>query len=69
MTRNLKQLTSKECAVIALLSEGLTNRQIGERISWSEDKVENCQQKMLCKLGFSHSYQLISWAYREGVLK
>lgn len=69
MIRNLKPLTSKECTVIALLAEGLNNRQIGERFKWSEDKVEQCYQKMLHKLGFSHSYQLISWAYREGVLK
>ncbi|MFD2247717.1 response regulator transcription factor [Pontibacter ruber] len=69
MTRNLKQLTNKECRVIALLADGLTNGQIGERFSWSENQVEQCHQKMLRKLGFSHSYQLISWAYREGILK
>ena len=69
MIEKTKQLTSKECTVIALLAEGLTNSQIGDRFSWSEEQVERCLQKMLQKLGFNHTYQLISWAYREGVLK
>lgn len=55
--------------MIAYLADGLTHEQIGKKLEWSELTVESRLEEMMRKLNMSHSYQLISWAYLEGVLK
>lgn len=55
--------------MIAYLADGYTNKQIGDKFKLSEDDVQKYLQKMMLKKGFNHSYQLISWAYLDGVLK
>jgi DNA-binding NarL/FixJ family response regulator len=50
------------------MAEGYTNKQIGEKQGISEAAVQEYLHEMMEKQGFYHSFQLISWAYREGVL-
>lgn len=69
MEANLQMLSRRECSMIACLADGFTNKQIGEKFNLSEDDVQKYLQKMMQKKGFNHSYQLISWAYLDGVLK
>ncbi|WP_181885007.1 response regulator transcription factor [Pontibacter diazotrophicus] len=69
MKANLQILSWRECSMIAYLADGYTNKQIGEKFNLSEDDVQEYLQKMMKKKGFNHSYQLISWAYLDGVLK
>lgn len=69
MNRNVRVLSERECKIIALMSEGYTNRQIAEQLSCSSPSVEKSLESMQRKLGVGHLYQLISWAYLEGVLK
>ena len=44
-------LTDQERRVLELLAEGLTNRQIGERLYLAEKTVKNYVSNLLTKLG------------------
>ncbi|WP_439882537.1 response regulator transcription factor [Pontibacter sp. MBLB2868] len=68
MIRKLRPLSNTECKVIALLAEGYNYQQIGKKFKWSEQTVEVTLHQMKQKLELEHSYELISWAYRHGIL-
>lgn len=53
----LKALTDQERAVLELIAEGLTNRQIGERLFLAEKTVKNYVSHLLAKLGVDHRTQ------------
>ena len=69
MERNVRLLSERECEILALLSEGYTYHHIAERLGITVATVEKSLQNMLRKKQFGHAYQLVSWAYREGVLR
>jgi DNA-binding NarL/FixJ family response regulator len=54
--------------VAELVAEGLSNRQIGERLYVSERTAETHVQNILMKLGFTSRAQVAEWAAREGLL-
>lgn len=58
-------LSVREEEVAALVSEGLTNRQIAERLLISERTAQNHVQHILTKLGFSSRSQIASWKARS----
>ena len=47
----LKRLTAQERRILELVAEGLTNRQIGERLFLAEKTVKNYMSNVLAKLG------------------
>jgi DNA-binding NarL/FixJ family response regulator len=47
----------RERQILALIADGLTNRQIGERLSLAEKTVKNYVSTLLSKLGMSHRTQ------------
>ena len=49
----LDALTDQERRILLLIGEGLTNRQIGERMHLAEKTVKNYVSNLLAKLGFS----------------
>lgn len=53
----LRALTDQERAVLDLIAEGLTNRQIGERLFLAEKTVKNYVSHLLAKLGLEHRTQ------------
>jgi two-component system response regulator DevR len=53
----LSQLTEQERRILALISEGLTNRQIGERLHLAEKTVKNYVSSLLAKLGLERRTQ------------
>jgi DNA-binding NarL/FixJ family response regulator len=53
----LRALTEQERAVLELIAEGLTNRQIGERLFLAEKTVKNYVSHLLSKLGLEHRTQ------------
>ncbi len=69
MEKNVKLLSDRECEIIALLAEGCTTTHIADRLRISEATVEKHCKSMLKKKGFGHPYQLVTWAYSEGVLR
>jgi DNA-binding NarL/FixJ family response regulator len=57
-------LSPREAEVAALVAEGLTNRQIAERLVLSERTAQNHVQHILTKLGFTTRSQIAAWSAR-----
>jgi two-component system response regulator DevR len=53
----LAELTDQERKLLALIAEGLTNRQIGERMFLAEKTVKNYVSSILAKLGLERRTQ------------
>jgi two-component system response regulator DevR len=60
----LKTLTAQERRILELVSEGLTNRQIGERLFLAEKTVKNYMSNVLSKLGLERRTQAAVLASR-----
>ena len=60
----LSDLTDQERRILDLLSEGLTNRQIGERMFLAEKTVKNYVSNVLSKLGMSRRAEAAVYAAR-----
>jgi two-component system response regulator DevR len=60
----LAALTDQERKILALISEGLTNRQIGERMFLAEKTVKNYVSNLLAKLGMSRRTEAAAYAAR-----
>ncbi len=58
-------LTDQERLILALIAEGLTNRQIAERIYLAEKTVKNYVSRVMAKLGVSHRTQAAVLALRQ----
>jgi two-component system, NarL family, response regulator DevR len=53
----LAELTEQERKILALIAEGMTNRQIGERMHLAEKTVKNYVSSILSKLGLERRTQ------------
>ncbi|MEV6211356.1 response regulator transcription factor [Kitasatospora sp. NPDC051914] len=63
----LAALTPREKEILALVGEGLTNRQIGERLYLAEKTVKNHVSRLLAKLGVERRLQAaVLAAHAEG---
>lgn len=62
-------LTEREREVIALIGEGLKNKQIAERLFISATTVRHHLTSVFDKLGVSSRLELIIYAYRHGLAK
>jgi DNA-binding NarL/FixJ family response regulator len=60
----LSALTDQERRILELISEGLTNRQIGERMYLAEKTVKNYVSNLLAKLGMSRRTEAAVYAAR-----
>ncbi|SDZ16842.1 two-component system, NarL family, response regulator DevR [Amycolatopsis xylanica] len=60
----LKELTDREHQLLDLISEGLTNRQISERLHLAEKTVKNYVSRLLTKLGVQRRAQAAALASR-----
>src|SRR5262249_59266832 len=58
-------LTRREQDVAALVTQGLTNREIGERLRVSERTVEAHLDRLRTKLGVRSRAQVAAWATRN----
>ncbi|WP_131740107.1 response regulator [Actinomadura roseirufa] len=58
----LKDLTDQERRILDLIGEGLTNRQIGERLFLAEKTVKNYISNIFAKLGMSRRTQAAAFA-------
>ena len=55
--KELERLTAQEQKILDLIGEGMTNRQIGERMFLAEKTVKNYVSSMLAKLGLTSRTQ------------
>jgi len=60
----LADLTDQERKILELIGEGLTNRQIGERIFLAEKTVKNYVSALFAKLGMERRTQAAAYAAR-----
>jgi two-component system nitrate/nitrite response regulator NarL len=65
----IARLTEREGAVIALICEGLTNKQIAGRMSISETTVVHHLTSIFDKLGVANRLELVTYAYRHGLTR
>ena len=60
----LAGLTPQERRILELIGEGLTNRQIGERMFLAEKTVKNYVSALFAKLGMERRTQAAAYAVR-----
>jgi two-component system, NarL family, response regulator DevR len=60
-----EHLTPQERRILELVAEGLTNRQIGERIHLAEKTVKNYVSNVLAKLGLSRRTEAAVYVVRQ----
>jgi DNA-binding NarL/FixJ family response regulator len=58
----LESLTEQERRILELIGEGLTNRQIGERMFLAEKTVKNYVSNLLAKMGMERRTQVAVYA-------
>jgi DNA-binding NarL/FixJ family response regulator len=61
----LASLTVSEKRILELIAEGLTNRQIGERLNLAEKTVKNYVTGILAKLAMQRRTQAAAFAVRH----
>jgi two-component system response regulator DevR len=61
----LAGLTDQERRVLELIGEGMTNRQIAERLFLAEKTVKNYVTSVLAKLGMERRTQAAAWVARR----
>jgi DNA-binding NarL/FixJ family response regulator len=64
-TDELSSLTERERAVLELMGDGLSNRQIAERLFLAEKTVKNYVTSVLAKLGMERRTQAVAWFARR----
>jgi len=64
-TDELAALTERERNVLELVGEGLSNREIGERLFLAEKTVKNYVTSVLAKLGMERRTQAVAWVARR----
>lgn len=65
----LAELTTREREVMALVAEGLTNAEIGERLFMSPATARTHVGRILTKLGARDRTQLVVMAYESGLVR
>jgi DNA-binding NarL/FixJ family response regulator len=62
-------LTARELEVLALISEGATNKEIAAKLVVSENTARNHVSHILSKLGFSRRSEAAAYAVKKGIVK
>ena len=66
-SRSIGELTARETEVLRLVAEGLTSRQIAERIDIAVKTVRNHRTNIMDKLGIRTTAGLVRYALRTGL--
>lgn len=66
--REKQYLTDRELQVLNLLTEGLTNEQIAERLFVSVHTVKANLENMFLKCGVHNRIQMIIWALKNDII-
>ena len=64
----IASITARERQIIAVVSCGLTNRQVGEKLNISEPTVRHHLSSIFGKLGVANRGELIIFAYRHRLI-
>ena len=66
--RALERPSDREIAVLQLVADGFTNREIGRRLSVTEETVNSHMQRLLAKIHARNSAHAVSIAFRRGLI-
>ncbi len=61
-------LTSRELEVIQLMAEGLTNKEIGQKLGIAVTTVQTHRIHCMTKLGLNNQAELVRYAVRKGII-
>lgn len=64
--RDKKELTMKEIEIVKFIAQGLTSKEIGDKLFVSHRTVETHRHNILKKLDLPNAAQLSSWAKDKG---
>jgi two-component system, NarL family, response regulator DegU len=64
-----QDLTEREKEIVSLVCQELTNKEIGEKLSLSENTVRNHRANIMEKLGVNNMVGLVKYAYETGIVK
>lgn len=62
------QLSEREGAVLRLIAAGRRNKEIGEQLGVSVKSVETYRRRLLEKLGYTSTAEVVRHAIREGII-
>ena len=62
------ELTGRELEILTMVGEGLTSKEIADKLYISENTVRNHIRNILDKLGLSSRFEAAQWAFREGLI-
>jgi DNA-binding NarL/FixJ family response regulator len=63
------ELTGREIEILSMVGEGMTSKEIADKLYISENTVRNHVRNILDKLGMSSRFEAVNWAYREGLIQ
>jgi two-component system nitrate/nitrite response regulator NarL len=66
---SVSRLTERERQVIALVADGLKNKEIGNRLFISEATVRHHLTSIFAKLNVNSRLELVIYSYRHGIVK
>lgn len=64
-----EKLSERECQVLACISSGLTTQEIGTKLFISKNTVETHRKNLLYKLAARNTAELITNAYKKGLIQ
>ncbi len=59
-------LTEREVEIVGLIAEGMSNKEIGERLFLTEGSIKNAITSILAKLGLKDRTQIAIFAFKNG---
>ncbi|MBN1414927.1 MAG: response regulator transcription factor [Bacteroidales bacterium] len=68
-TSGLQRISAREREIITLLSEGLSFKEVGEKLCISPRTVENHKTNILEKLGLKNTIELVKFAIKQGIIR
>jgi DNA-binding NarL/FixJ family response regulator len=65
----IPELTGRELEILTMVGDGMTSKEIANKLYISENTVRNHVRNILDKLGMSSRFEAVNWAYREGLIQ
>jgi DNA-binding NarL/FixJ family response regulator len=66
--RSTEHISAREQTVLSLVASGLSNREIAQRLSYSERTIKNVLHDVVTKLGVKSRSQAVAMAVREQII-